>query len=50
MIEDYRAELMNETSSDRDISTIPVEFEVERTEYAGNRGPRRRQATVMLAP
>ncbi len=38
MIEDYRAELMNETSSDRDISTIPVEFEVERTEYAGNRG------------
>lgn len=38
MIEDYRTELMNETSNDRDISTIPVEFEVERTEYAGNRG------------
>lgn len=38
MIEDYRAELMNETSNDRDISTIPVEFEIERTEYAGNRG------------
>ncbi len=38
MLEDYRTELMNETSNDRDISTIPVEFEIERTEYAGNRG------------
>jgi len=38
MLEDYRTELMNETSNDRDISTIPVEFEIERTEYAGNLG------------
>lgn len=38
MLEDYRSELMNETSNDREISTIPVEFQIERTEYAGNKG------------
>ncbi len=38
MIEEYRTELMNETSSDREISTIPVEFQIEKTEYSGNRG------------